>query len=239
MFPVLALDEIIQNHVRISEQLSSLKVLKHFKNYLEHGYYPFFNEGIEDYLSKVNNVIEKVICEDIAVIFNLRQSTLPILKKFSGLLPPRMDWSQISIISAVVSEYLARLYTIVWNIWDIPELIRNLYPAGAGMKIIRKPGKIYLNNTNLLNAINGSLKKDSGSGGIRETYFANQMGSFHKINLHGSADFIVDDSLVVEVGGRGKNQKQIEGIENAILALDDIEIGFRNKIPLYLFGFLY
>src|SRR5262245_33443490 len=118
-------------------------------------------------------------------------------------------------------------------------LLTNLYPDGVGMKLIRKPGKIYLNNTNLLHAINGTLKRYSGLGGVRETYFANQVGAFHKVTLHGSADFLVDGAYAVEVGGRGKDHEQITDIEHAFLALDDIEIGFKNKIPLYLFGFLY
>ena len=43
----------------------------------------------------------------------------------------------------------------------------------------------------------------------------------------------------MEVGGKGKNDKQIKGEQEAYLVLDDIKIGFGKKIPLYLFGFLY
>ena len=107
------------------------------------------------------------------------------------------------------------------------------------MKIIRKPGKIYLNNTNLLHAINGSLKRNSGSGGVRETFFANQVASSYKVNVHSSADFIIEDRFVIEVGGRNKNYTQIKNLDASFLAEDDIEVGFKNKIPLYLFGFLY
>lgn len=240
LVPVQTLDEILHNHMVISEQVRPHKILKHFKNYLSHGYYPFFVEGLQDYLSKVNNVIEKVICEDIAMAFNLRQTTLPILKKILWLvattdgLTPNID---------NISNSLGISREIVYNCLEYlgqSGLINNLYPIGEGMKLIRKPGKIYLNNSNLLHAINGTLKRDSGSGGVRETFFANQVGAFHKVNLHhGNADFLIDDSIVIEVGGKGKNQNQIKGLENAFLAVDDVEIGFKNKIPLYLFGFLY
>ena len=30
-----------------------------------------------------------------------------------------------------------------------------------------------------------------------------------------------------------------EGLENAYIAADEIEVGFGNKIPLWLFGFMY
>ena len=52
-------------------------------------------------------------------------------------------------------------------------------------------------------------------------------------------DFLINDKYVFEIGGKDKSKKQIEGIENAYVAADDIEFGFSNKIPLWLFGFLY
>jgi len=50
---------------------------------------------------------------------------------------------------------------------------------------------------------------------------------------------MVNNSLVFEVGGNNKTAEQIRGIKNAYLALDKVEIGAGNRIPLYLFGFLY
>jgi hypothetical protein len=41
------------------------------------------------------------------------------------------------------------------------------------------------------------------------------------------------------VGGKNKTKKQIKGIENSYLALDDLEVGSSLTIPLWLFGFLY
>jgi hypothetical protein len=41
---------------------------------------------------------------------------------------------------------------------------------------------------------------------------------------------------------RGQNNKsfnQITDIDNSFVVANDIEIGFKNKIPLWLFGFLY
>lgn len=231
--------EILENHIKISEKISSLKVLKFFQDYLSHGYYPFFLEGLEDYLSKVNNVIEKVIFEDIAVVFKLRQATLPILKKLLWLvattdgLTPNIDH---------ISSSLGVSREIVYNCLEYlghAGLLQNLYYAAEGTKLIRKPGKIYLNNTNLLYAINGTLKRESGIGGSRETFFANQVTQFYKVNVNTSADFFVDDRYYIEVGGQNKEFKQIKNLENSYLAVDNILVGFKNKIPLYLFGFLY
>lgn len=237
--PPLSLPEILKNHIKIATNFNSFPLLKYFKEYLKHGYYPFFKEGLEDYLSKVNNVIEKVLFEDIAVVYNLKQTTVPILKRILWLvatsngLIPNID---------KMSKNLGISREMVYNCLEYLNssgLLNDLFPSGKGNRLIRKPSKIYLNNANLLNAIHGSLKLESDIGGIRETFFVNQVSGLHKVALHDKGDFIIDDSWIVEVGGRGKNDKQIRKQEEAYLAVDDIKIGFGNKIPLYLFGFLY
>jgi len=45
--------------------------------------------------------------------------------------------------------------------------------------------------------------------------------------------------MFFEIGGANKTQQQIQGVPNAYLALDVIKIGHSNRIPLWLFGFLY
>jgi hypothetical protein len=76
-------------------------------------------------------------------------------------------------------------------------------------------------------------------GNKRETFFANQLGYLHRIEYIEKGDFLVDGKFVFEVGGKDKTQKQIEFVENGFVAADDIEFGFQNRIPLWLFGFLY
>ncbi|MGB3850697.1 MAG: AAA family ATPase [Tunicatimonas sp.] len=50
---------------------------------------------------------------------------------------------------------------------------------------------------------------------------------------------MIDKTLTFEVGGRNKSYQHIKGTEQAYVAADNIEIGFKNKVPLWLFGFLY
>jgi len=47
------------------------------------------------------------------------------------------------------------------------------------------------------------------------------------------------DNYTFEVGGKRKSFDQIKNIPNSYVVADDIEIGHNNKIPLWLFGFLY
>lgn len=237
--PSFTLAQILQDHAQIASSLDHSTILKHFHDYLRHGYYPFFLEGIEDYLSKVNNVIEKVLFEDIAVVYNLRQTTLPTLKKIlwliatSGGLVPNID---------AMSKDIGVSRETIYNCLEYLNhsgLLNEVSPPGRGKAPVRKPGKLYLNNSNLLHAIQGTLKLETDIGGIRETFFVNQTSCLHKITLHEHGDFLIDAKWVIEVGGKGKTDKQIRGESDAYLALDDITIGISKKIPLYLFGLLY
>ncbi len=67
----------------------------------------------------------------------------------------------------------------------------------------------------------------------------NMLSQFHSVKLQKFGDFIVDDKYIFEVSGRKKGFSQIKDISNSFLAVDDIEIGIGDKIPIWLFGFLY
>ena len=106
----------------------------------------------------------------------------------------------------------------------------------SGISIISKPEKLYLDNTNLFNIFCDAPKE----GTIRETFFASSVSYLHSLSYPKSGgDFMIDDTYTFEVGGRGKSKKQIKDVDNSFVVSSDIEIGSNNKIPLWLFGFLY
>tara|TARA_R110000850_G_scaffold231252_5_gene356147 strand:- start:6205 stop:6471 length:267 start_codon:yes stop_codon:yes gene_type:complete len=76
-------------------------------------------------------------------------------------------------------------------------------------------------------------------GNIRETFFLNQLQVAHSVSLPKFGDFMIDDQYVIEVGGPNKTSQQIQGVPNSFIAADGIKTGGGNKIPLWLFGFLY
>jgi predicted AAA+ superfamily ATPase len=98
-----------------------------------------------------------------------------------------------------------------------------------------KPSKLYLQNPNLYYTF--CLNNEIGT--IREIFFINQLEVNHQVNYSKIGDFLVNEKYIFEIGGKNKNKYQIKDIANSYLAIDDIEIGFQNKIPLYLFGFLF
>ena len=61
----------------------------------------------------------------------------------------------------------------------------------------------------------------------------------HEVVCAEKGDFLVDGRYLFEIGGAGKGFSQIKDIPDSFIAAADIETGYGNKIPLWLFGFLY
>ena len=99
-----------------------------------------------------------------------------------------------------------------------------------------RPEKVYLQNTTYSYALQG---ESPDIGNLRETFFFNQLQQKHKVTYTKETDFCIDGEYYFEVGGKSKGTAQIKGLDQAFLALDGITVGFRNEIPLWLFGFLY
>ena len=100
---------------------------------------------------------------------------------------------------------------------------------------LSRPDKIYINNPTMMFAL--TPKVDIGT--LRETFFFNQLSQTHEVRYPRAGDFLVNRKYLFEVGGKGKTFEQIKDIPNSYLAVDNTEIGHRNRIPLWMFGLLY
>jgi predicted AAA+ superfamily ATPase len=232
-----SLDEILRNHTNIASDISSsLKILPLFKAYLEHGYYPFYRESIKNYFSKLENVVNTIIEIDLPSIEKIDYNGVYNIKKLlmilSSLVPytPNIEKlsNEMNLNRASTLKYLTYL--------NKAELINVLLPANKGMSMLTKPEKIYLNNTNLLYALTGT-RVDEGN--LRETFFMNQLMVGHKVTVAKKGDFLIDGKYTIEVGGKNKSFDQIKDLTDSFVVADNLEIGWGNKIPLWLFGFCY
>lgn len=104
------------------------------------------------------------------------------------------------------------------------------------MSLLTKSDKINLDITNLLYTLSIANTND---GNVRETFFANQLKVKHEVNSISHTDFLIDSKYLFEIGGRSKGFDQIKDITDSFIAVDNVESGFGNKIPLWLFEFLY
>lgn len=234
---VVALEEMIRNHTAISaDYLDHFDVKTTFKNYLNYGYYPFYREGKRVYHQKLQETTNLVIDSDITPFEELNYATVRVMKKLLYVISQSVPF--IPNISKLAEKMGVTRNTILklLDILDKAQLLSLLHTSTEGVSLLQKPEKIYLQNTNLSYMF---AHESPNVGNIRETFFLNQLQVKHQVTAPKYGDFMVDSTYVFEVGGTSKTSKQIQGVPNAYLAIDGIEGGVGNRIPLWLFGFLY
>lgn len=239
------LEEIFNNHIEISyEILERLKPFVYFDDYLDSGCYPFMLDRKSDYYHLLINIINQILEVDLPYVTHINYTQIDKIKKLIYLIstsvPVTPNISKLSqaveVSRPTLSEYLHYL--------ERGSLINSVNFQARGYGVISKPDKIFMYNTNLMRAISDNRN----IGAVRETFFVNQVKSAYynkskliddTILLSKDGDFKILGEYIVEIGGKNKGFEQIKDIEKSFVVSDNIEIGFKNKIPLWLFGFLY
>ncbi len=228
------LESLLESHEEIAKTIK-IDILKEFKTYLKTGYYPFYTQKQSSYLQNLLNTINLTIDLDLTSLGLIEQKYTYKLKKLLEVIceskPFEVNYTKIAALAEISR---VKLYDYISYLSD-GQMLLLVDEASAGLKKINKPTKIYFNNTNLLYA----YCENSEIGTRRETFFANQLSQQYRLHIPKKGDFLVEEKYLFEIGGKNKSFKQIADISNSFVAADDIEVGSGNKIPLWLFGFLY
>ena len=234
-FPKLTLESILTDHTtKALEILDNVKPLEHFPAYLKGGYYPFYREFGDLYDQQVRAIINLILEIELP---QLRKFDIGYVSKIKQLLSIIADSvpfiPNVSKLSEKIGINRVTLLTYFHYLAEC-KVTSNLFSDTKGISLLQKPEKLYLENPNLAFA----LGRNVNEGNLRETFFFNQLSHQHQVTLPKKGDFLVDQQWLFEVGG--KNKSLLGPIESEyFVASDGIEIGTQNKIPLWLFGFLY
>lgn len=233
-----SLEALLKEHHSIATEIcASIKPLMHFKNYLKTGYYPFYSGKEEIYFRQLQDVINLIIDTDLPYLSAISQSGKEQLKRLLGAIsstvPYMPNMNKLAELIRVTDHRTLMKYL---HLLDEAQIIHLIRSNSKGNKQFQKPEKILINNTNLMYAL-GLYHAEIGT--QRETFFYNQVSYKEKVYYSKVGDFMVNEKFIFEIGGKNKGFKQLMNESNAFVVSDEIEIGFGNKIPLWLFGFLY
>lgn len=233
---MIPLEDLLQHHVRLAMQMTQqVKVAPLFETYLHHGYYPFYRDAGEDFPTRLRETVSVVIDTDLPAVENLSFETLQKVKKLVMIISERVPfqpnmselWKQLSTNNELG---LRMLYAL-----DKAQILALLTSKTKNYRFLYKPDKIFLDNSNLMHVLCAVVNK----GNERETFFHTQLRVTTDVKHPLKGDFLVDDKFLFEVGGRKKSFEQIADVPDSFLAVDDTEVGHGNRIPLWMFGFLY
>ncbi|MBL0709046.1 MAG: AAA family ATPase [Sulfurimonas sp.] len=233
------IENILQDHIDIAnhimKELNEQKVLKHFEKYLKIGAYPFYFQNKDAYTQMVLDTINTILYTDLGSIYNITGDKINTLRKLltSICVSSPLELS-VEALAKRVGTSKVTLYKYI-ELLHKAELLRHVVYEGKRFKSMQKPDKLYLSNTTLFS----SLCLEPKIGTVRESFFASQVSVDSSIYYVDRGDFLVDEKYRFEIGGKNKGFDQIKDIDHSFVASDAIEVGFKNRLPLWLFGFLY
>lgn len=230
-FPAYSFEEVMHRHREIAQEIcTKVKPLDYFQDYLHHGFYPFFLEkrNFSENLLKTMNMMLEV---DVLYIKQIEQTYLPKLRRLLYLLAVTAPNSpNVSQLSKEIGASRATVMNYIKYLSDA-RLVNMLYPEGE--RFPKKPAYVYPYNSNLMYPVRPA---EVNVQTVRETFFFNQLLKDNKVNEGGrNARFLVNGRYPfrVEEGLPARNNAEL------FYAVDKVEAGAGNVIPLWLFGFLY
>ena len=235
--PVLSVETIISDHRKIARDICSrMKILPLFNRYLAEGYYPFYKGNAGHFTDKLVEVVNSVLNVDLPAVEGITPPTVQKARKMLMVLakscPQQPNMSALYRELETERNMGVRLLAAL----ERAELFIGVDQGPGKLKHLSRPAKIFLGDTNLMNA----LVATPDTGAMRETFFANQLlAAGHAVLAPDKGDFVVDGKWLFEIGGEGKGFRQIKDERDSFVVNDGVETGIDNKIPLWLFGFLY
>ena len=232
-FEPYTLKDIQDHHEEITHAiLSKVSPMKHFQDYIHHGFYPFFLEhrNYSENLLKTMNMMTEV---DILLIKQIDLKYLTKIKKLFYLLAlegPKAP--NISNLAKEINTSRATVMNYIKNLADA-RLINIVYPVGQ--EFPKKPAKVMLQNSNLIYA-SYPIQLDQQQ--LMETFFVNALQEECSVNEgNKQGTYIINQKEKFKVYDAGKPKMRFNS--DTTYTVYNAEVGKGRQVPLWLMGFLY
>ena len=220
-----------------SEVLDKCHPLPLFKDYLQHGYFPFYLKSKENYATLIEQVVNYVIETELPQCYGVDMAMVRKIKALMSIVSSSIPYEvDATKLSGVIGVHRTTVVNYLYML-DKAKLINMLFAEAKTIKKLQKPEKIYIENPNMLYALaEGNVE----IGTARETFCINQLRVHHNVEYSKKqGDFRVDGKYTFEIGGQSKGFGQVAGVPDSYVLADGIETPFGRKLPLWIIGFLY
>ena len=237
-FPVWKLEDILAHPYDLQEMVSGkCRPVEQFKQYLQHGYYPFYLEGATDYYTRIEQIVDYIVETELPLICKVDVSYVRKIKALISIIAEQIPYEvNANKLASAIEIGRDTVVTYLKNLADA-DVLNLLYNQAKSIGKLTRPDKAYLENTNLLYALSPS-KVDIGT--ARETFSITHLSEGHNVEYgKDKGDFLVDSKYHFEIGGKDKNFAQIADLPDSYIFADDFESPLGAKLPLWMLGFLY
>lgn len=235
--PVYSLEDILTNYDDICAETNKLcHPQPLFGEYLRVGYFPFYDGDEEEYYSRIENVIDFIVGQELPQFCGVDPANTRKVKALIQFLADSVPYElNIAKLSARLELNKNTVLSYI-NSLGRAELLMLLYSDSKTITRLQKPDKIYLHDPNMFYALGFGEK----IGTIRECFLINQLSVNHTVEYgKEQGDFIIDGNITIEVGGPDKTFVQVANIPNSYIFADRIELPVGKKLPLWMAGLVY
>lgn len=235
--PVYNLDNILTCYDDICDEVNNMcRPQPLFEEYLKVGYFPFYDGDEEEYYSRIENVIDFIVGQELTQFCGVDVANIRKVKALIQFLADSVPYElNVAKLSARLELNKHTVLSYI-NSLERAELLHLLYSNSKTITRLQKPDKIYLHDPNMFYAL-GYGKK---IGTIRECFLVNQLSVGHIVEYGKTqGDFIIDGDITIEVGGPDKSFEQLADIPNSYIFADRIEFAVGKKLPLWMAGLVY
>ncbi len=235
--PVYGLEDIMTNYDDICAETNKMcHPQPLFEEYLRVGYFPFYDGDEEEYYSRIENVIDFIVGQELPQFCGVDPANTRKVKALIQFLADSVPYElNIAKLSARLELNKNTVLSYI-NSLGRAELLMLLYSDSKTITRLQKPDKIYLHDPNMFYALGFGEK----IGTIRECFLINQLSVNHTVEYgKEQGDFIIDGNITIEVGGPDKTFVQVANIPNSYIFADRIELPVGKKLPLWMAGLVY
>lgn len=230
----IPLEDILENHHELVRKINAeLNIVPVFRNYLEHGCYPFYWQDPDSYSSRLQEMMRKEIHLDFPAVVSISMSNLGRAEKFFMMLkestpsrPKTVDVSRKTGLIRQQSDGFLRFFHDMRLIFYSESQSRNT-PSRQ---------KVFIGDTNLFTALHGDRENRQL---MCEMFFLSQMRSVASVEFLENGDFLVDGKYTFGVGDPLRGYDRLRFVPDAYAAIYGLPKSVFNRMPAWILGFCY
>lgn len=229
------LDELLLNHAEVTQQvMDEINVVPIFRNYLEHGCYPFYWEDPDAFIFRLQDMVRDSVDIDLVSVHPMNFGMFRKMKQL--LVQLGKEAPEVPRMQALSSKYELD-NTRVHKLLDYAEEIGvlRLLQATKEEGGMSRAYRSFTANTNLM----ASLFREMERVYLGETFFVDQMSNCGTVELLQNGDYRVNDKYTFMIGDPLMDYDRIKDVENAFAAIHGQPKSVGNKIPIWALGLCY
>ena len=229
------LDELLLNHAEVTQQvMDEVNIVPIFRNYLEHGCYPFYWEDPDAFNFRLQDLVRDSIDVDLPAIRQMNNAMFRKMKQL--LIQLAQEAPEFPRMQALTSKYEAdntHIHRLLGYIKEIGVL--RILQVRKEDGTLARSYRSFLANTNLM----ASLFREMERVYVGETFFVDQMSNCGTVELLHNGDYRVNEKYTFMIGDPLMDYERIKNVENAFAAIHGQPKSVGNKIPVWALGRCY